>query len=256
MRLTIENLHFSYTADKPVLSGIDLSYETPDILCILGKNGVGKSTLLRAIMGEVKPTAGEIRLDGQPLHKMPARTRACHIGYIPQNHVPSFGFPVRDVVAMGRTAKMGRFAAPSSADRRAAAEQMAFLGIEHLADVPYTDISGGERRLVLIAAALAQAPEVLLLDEPTTHLDFGNQFRFLDLLQTLRARGTGVIMSTHFPDHALRSDGPCAIMEAGKLTACGDARTVITEERMTALYDLPLVIHEVDGQSTCLPTNR
>lgn len=254
MRLDVDEVSFSYGPGlRTVLDGVSFSYESPEVLCILGGNGQGKSTLLQCIVGAFRIAGGSVRIDGVAVGDWKPRDLARKIAYIPQGHVPSFGYPVLDVVAMGRTSRMGRFASPGERDRACALEQLAYLGIAHLAKTPYTAISGGERQLVMIAAALAQDPELLLLDEPTAHLDFGNQYKFIELVERLRARGMGVIMTTHFPDHALMLHGTCAIMAGGKVASMGPAQRIITDESMARLYGIEVHVRRVGGRAVCVP---
>lgn len=253
MELTIHGLTFGYDPGRNVLNGINLAYRSPDVLCILGANGTGKSTLLKNIVGELRPSRGEISIDGKPLKNHSARQLARKIAYIPQSHVPVFPFTVLDVVLMGRTSRMGYFSMPGRGDEAAAMKQLEFLQISHLRDEPYTEISGGERQLVMIAAALNQDPDVLILDEPTSHLDFGNQYRFLQTVDRLRQQGRGVIMTTHFPDHALELDGTTAVMKDSGILAIGPARTVVTADIMSDLYQLDVHVETIGDHTTCIP---
>lgn len=254
MKLEIESLVFRYAPELPaVIDGLSLTYESPDALCILGHNGTGKSTLLQCVIGAFKPEAGTVRIDGRDVQSYHARDLARKIAYIPQTHVPSFDFPVIDVVTMGRTSLMGRFSTPGKDDRDHALEQLEYLGIAHLADKPYTEISGGERQLVMIASALAQEPEAMILDEPTAHLDFGNQYRFVQLVDQLRQRGMGVLMTTHFPDHALELAGTTAIVDKGRVAALGPAADVVTDSSLTSLYSIEVHVEHVRGRTVCIP---
>lgn len=252
MRLDIDNLGFSYDDGHSVIDGLSLTYESPDVLCILGANGAGKSTLLQCAIGVLKPAAGEVRIDGRPVGSYATRDLARLVAYIPQLHNPTFEYPVIDVVTMGRTSIIGRFSMPSATDKARAFEKLDFLGIAHLSDKPYTKISGGERQLVMIASALAQEPDVLVLDEPTAHLDFGNQYRFIKLVEQLRAQGMGVIMTTHFPDHALGLGGSTAIMEKGRIGQVGPACEVVTAASMRALYDIEISVQRIGNRSVCI----
>ena len=253
MRLEAHDLRFGYNPEHPVLNGVELSYESPGVLCILGTNGTGKSTLLRNLIGELSPLSGTVVLNGKPISSYRAPELARHFAYLAQMHTPTFSYPVVDVVTMGRTSRIGYLASPSTSDVDFAREQLAYLGIEHLANRPYTDISGGERQLVMIAAALAQEPEALLLDEPTSHLDFGNQYRFVELVARLRDRGVGVLMTTHYPDHALMLDCPCAVLSQGRILCVGPAREVISSQTMSELYGIPVTVAQVGDRQTCIP---
>ena len=252
MRLQIEDISFGY-GERLVLDHCSLEDDSPETLCILGANGTGKSTLLGCVIGEYQLSAGCIKVDGRPVGSIPARSFARKVAFIPQSHAPSFAFPCIDVVAMGRTAHMGYFANPRAEDIRIAEEKLEHLGIERLRDKPYTDISGGERQLVMIASALAQAPETIVFDEPTAHLDFGNAFKFIQLVEKLRQEGVGVIMTTHFPDHALMLHGTTAVLANGRIEALGCAYDIVTDERMSALYGIETHVREVENRSICIP---
>ncbi len=253
MRLTATDLRFGYDPARPVLDGVSFSYESPGVLCVLGTNGTGKSTLLRNLIGELRPLSGTVELDGRPVGSYRPSELARRFAYLPQTHAPSFSYNVIDVVTMGRTSRIGYLASPGASDVAFAREQLAYLGIEHLAERPYTEVSGGERQLVMIAAALAQEPEALLLDEPTAHLDFGNQYRFVGLVERLRGRGVGVLMTTHFPDHALMLDCPTAVLSKGRIQRLGPAREVVCDEVMAQVYGIPVTVAHVGDRSTCIP---
>lgn len=252
MKLEVVGLSFSYDGSRRIFEDVSFQCEGAQVICILGENGAGKSTLLNCILGE-EQAEGKVLIDQKNLLMHSAGNLAKKIAYIPQNHTPIFPFRVLDVLLMGRTAWMGYFAAPDMADETLAMENLAFLNIEHLKDKPYTAISGGERQLVMIAAALTQQPELLILDEPTAHLDFGNQYRFLELVLRLKKRGMGIIMSTHFPDHALLLQGTTLVLMGGRLWKTGPAGSVITEETMSELYRLEVHLKTMGDRTVCIP---
>lgn len=254
MDITLHDVCYGYGPHR-VLDGISFSLETPEIFCILGANGAGKSTLLACMAGQQAVQSGQIAYDGQDVTAYSAAGLARKIAYIPQSHTPTFPFSVRDIVMMGRAASLGPFSSPGRAERRLADEKLELLGIAYLADQAYTEISGGERQLVLLAAALAQESQLLLLDEPTAHLDFGRQFRFLQMLQRLQHMGIGIVMTTHFPDQALHVADRTAILAEGKIQAIGSPEDVITAENLTCLYHIPIAIYDVPDahKKICLP---
>ncbi|MBQ3301535.1 MAG: ABC transporter ATP-binding protein, partial [Eggerthellaceae bacterium] len=223
------------------------------VLCVLGSNGMGKSTLLQCIIGAFKISSGSITVDGIPVADYKARDFARKVAYIPQTHTPSFAYKVIDIVTMGRTSRIGYLANPSEEDVEFAHEQLKYLSVDHLSEKPYTDISGGERQLVMIASALTQEPELMILDEPTAHLDFGNQYRFVELVEKLRGKNIGVLMTTHFPDHALVLDSTTAVLSGGRIIAKGRASEVITDESMRELYGIEVNVRHIEDRIICIP---
>ena len=221
---------------RRVLSEVSFSLQRGELLCLLGPNGSGKTTLLRTLLGLLPPQSGEVRLLERPLSEWSRKALARHIGYVPQAHAGLFAFTVLDIVLMGRAAHVGRFAAPSAKDRAIAMQCLETLGIAALAECIYTQVSGGERQLALIARALAQEPALLFMDEPTASLDFGNQLRVLEHLLQLRERGIAILMSTHQPEHALRCADRTALVGEGGLIAVGATANVATVENLARLY--------------------
>ncbi|MHB1046481.1 MAG: ABC transporter ATP-binding protein [Thermoanaerobaculia bacterium] len=234
-KLEARSLSFGYEG-TPVGEGVDLDLASGEIVCLLGPNGGGKTTLFRTLLGVLPPIAGEVRVAGRPLPSWSRRERARLLGWVPQAHAGLFAFTVEDVVLMGRTARRGRFAAPSRRDHDVARSALERLGIGKLAGRVYTQVSGGERQLTLVARALAQEAAVLILDEPTASLDFGNQLRVLAEVRRLRDDGIGILMSTHQPEHALEVADRIALLEAGRIVAQGPPRETATPERLARLY--------------------
>src|SRR5580693_543150 len=171
MTLAGQNLGIGYS-DRVVGRGLEVGLDEGEVLALLGPNGSGKTTLLKTLLGILAPLAGAVLIDGRPVAGYSAPERARRIAYVPQAHVPSFAFTVETVVLMGRTAHGNLFSAPSAADRAVAQRTLERFGIAALKARPYTMISGGERQLVLLARALAQEPQFIVLDEPTASLDF------------------------------------------------------------------------------------
>ncbi|EHL71005.1 ABC transporter ATP-binding protein [Cloacibacillus evryensis] len=189
MRFSVENLAFAY-GGRRVFEEITFTLEAGEVLCLLGPNGAGKSTLIKCLAGIFVPGAGEIRIDGASIRTMRRKEFARRVAYIPQSAAPVFPFPVRDIAAMGRTPHKAFFDQPDHRDYEMVRAALAELGIEHLEYKNCTELSGGERQMVLFAAAMVQEPELLLLDEPTSHLDFGNQMRVLkSVKKALRREG-------------------------------------------------------------------
>jgi iron complex transport system ATP-binding protein len=251
--LQAQRLAFGFPG-RTVGEGIDFTLAPGEILCLLGPNGGGKTTLIRTLLGLIQPHSGSIYLEKTPLHSMQRISVARSIGYVPQAHAGAFAYSVREMVLMGRTAHMNLFAAPSARDRDAAARAIETLGIGHLAERAFTEISGGERQLALVARALAQEPRVLIMDEPTSSLDFGNQVRVLSHIRQLAAQGIAVLMSSHQPDHALQCADRALLLGEGKAIALGVPRDVINPPSLKRLYGVDVrVVQTADGVHTCLP---
>jgi len=222
--------------DRVVGSGLDVALATGEVLALLGPNGGGKTTLLKTLIGLLAPKAGEVRLGDRRLGSYTSRERARLIAYVPQSHAATFAFTVETVVLMGRTAHGGLFSRPTSSDRAIAACMLERFGISHLAERPYTMISGGERQLTLLARALAQEPQFVVLDEPTASLDFGNQGRVIREIRALSASGHGVLFTTHDPNHAMAAANRAYLLRHGTQVGEGPVTEVLTLEKLSALY--------------------
>ena len=250
----INNAEFSYNGTNKIFKDVDLSLENGDVLCILGPNGTGKSTLIKCMNGLLKLNSGDILFNKQSIHSMNKNDLAKVMGYIPQSHSSTFAFSVFDVVLMGRAPHLSLTSVPGEKDHKIAEEALESLGISYLTDKKYTEISGGERQMVLIARVLAQQPKILLLDEPTSHLDFGNQIRTLEVINKLSERGLSVIMTSHFPDHAFLSSNKVAIMNRGTIMEIGTPENVVTEDNMRQAYGIDVKILDVDeNRKACIP---
>lgn len=250
----VEHLAFGYGA-RTVGSDVSFSLGAGAVLCLLGPNGGGKTTLFKTLLGLLPAKAGRVTLDGADLAKASRREIARNIAYVPQAHAAFFPFTVRAVVAMGRASRLGPFSAPGPADDAAAGGALATLGIAHLAEAVYTEISGGERQLALIARALAGEPRLLVMDEPTASLDFGNQARVLGQVRRLAKAGISVILSTHDPDHALLCADRVAALHGGRLVACGPPAETITPALLRLIYGIDVVVAPLPGLDTpvCAP---
>jgi iron complex transport system ATP-binding protein len=228
---------------RAVASGVSLALEPGRVLCLLGPNGGGKTTLLRTLLGLIPPLQGEVRLGGAPIGGLSRREVAARLAYVPQAAPGGFAYPAREVVAMGRAARLPFLAAPGAKDRAIADAALQRLGIGHLAERPVTELSGGERQLVLIARALAQAARCLILDEPTASLDFGNQAMVLGEVRALAAReGLAVLMTTHHPDHALLVGDSAMLLHGGAVEGPMPPGDLVTPARLRAAYGVEAVV--------------
>ena len=220
MILEVNNLSFHYHNSRTIFHEVSFNVDNGEVLSILGINGSGKTTLLNCIANLYKPKSGEILLNGQPMSKMNIRDVARVIGYVPQIHTPAYAYTVREFAVMGRTPYIGAFSTPSAKDYRIADEALERMDITHLRNKPYTEISGGERQQVTIARVIAQQPKLILLDEPTAHLDYGNQYRVVQMIRQLATEGYALIMTTHNPEHAIILNGKVAILNREGCTRC------------------------------------
>lgn len=252
--LELRDLAFGYGTSM-VGGGVSLTLRPGEVLALLGPNGAGKTTLFKTMLGLLAPLGGEVLLDAAPLETLDRKERARRIAYVPQAHAALFPFTVRDVVLMGRAAQVAPFSAPGRNDREVAATALERLGMAHLSDRPYTEISGGERQMTLIARALAQQPKVLVMDEPTASLDYGNQMRVLGHVRRLAREGMAVVLSTHNPDHVFMVADRVALLHEGRLAGLGAPADVLTVERVKQLYNIDVVMGVLPGGSSkvCSP---
>lgn len=244
MKLELRNVTYGYDPEYPTQQNVSFSVESGSVCCLLGANGSGKSSLFNAILGLVPVYRGEITLDGNDISAWPARKLSRVLGYVAQSHEPPFPYKVRDVVMLGCVGKLGYGKQPGPKEYLKAEEIMHDLGIYDLRNERYTSISGGELQLVMIARALVQSPNILMLDEPTASLDYGNAVRVLGAVKKLADEGLGIIMTTHDPDHAFMCNSTVVLLQRNDIPRVGRAVDVITERNMAQAYDVRIKIVE------------
>ena len=250
MSIQVNSGTFSY-GDKPLLLDINFDVNRGEILSILGPNGVGKTTLVKCILGFLKWNSGETRIDDKNILEIGNSLLWQSLAYVPQAKKPVFSYRVKDMVLLGRSPYLGNFSMPGKKDEEIAQQAMEMAGISHLADKDCGRISGGELQLVLIARALAARPRYLILDEPESGLDFRNQLIVLDLIEKLRKEnGLTVIINTHYPDHALRISDKVLLLFGGGIYQFGRTDQILTDDHLRSLFgvDIALWRREVNGK--------
>lgn len=255
MLLEVKNLKFSYNMERKIFDEVSFGLDKGEILSILGPNGAGKSTLLNCLANLLKPSEGQIVLDGKRISTLKPYEVAQKIGYVPQIHTPTYAYTVREFVVMGRAPYLGMFARPSAKDYDLADEALEMLNISHLADKAYTEISGGERQQATIARVIVQQPDIIMLDEPTAHLDYGNQVRTIKMIRKLAKKGYSIIMTTHQPNHAIILGGYTGILGYNGVMEIGEAKEILCEELLTKIYNMKIKLVQVKevGRELCVP---
>ena len=236
--LEVKDLAFGFPG-RTIGRGIGFTLGAGEMMCVLGPNGGGKTTLFRTLLGLLEKHSGAITLQNESLENLSRAEIARRVGYVPQGHAAYFAFTVREFVLMGRTAHLGSFASPGKNDLQVANQALESLGIAALAERPVTEISGGERQLALVARALAQQPRLLVLDEPTAGLDFGNQVRVLERISNLSGKGISILFSSHHPDHAFMCAGRALLLAEGRALEIGPPQEVIRADTLQRLYGVP-----------------
>ena len=242
--MKIENASFSYDGIRQIFHNIDIQTVTGELFCLMGRNGCGKSTLLDCILGIQRLQTGRILLDGKDVRTYKPLEMARRISYVPQVHIKTFPYKVRQVVLMGRTAYLSNLGTPQAGDKQIVEQVLAEVGISDLADRPYTQLSGGEMQMVVLARALAQATPTIIMDEPTAHLDFYNELMFLEKAAHLVIEGKRtVVMATHSPNQAFFLEN-CGVpvrvglMHQGQFCAVGAPKDILSTENMHKVYGI------------------
>jgi len=241
--LEVLDTSFSYGNTK-IFENIKFTVGPGEVYCIVGPNGCGKTTLLDCILGVLKVDSGEIKLKGKSITQYRTWEIANQIAYVPQSHTKTFPYTVLDIVLMGRASHTGLFSSPTREDRVIAEQALATVGLSTYKDRPYTQLSGGEGQLVMIARALAQKTPVIIMDEPTAHLDFKHELIVLEtIVQLVRDSGLSIVMATHFPNHAFyfANNGVntyVALMSGRKFIDIGRPGRILTEENLQLVYSI------------------
>lgn len=241
MSLKIENLKCGYR-NKIVIENVSIALQSGEALCVLGPNGVGKSTLFKTILGQVKILSGSITIDNMDIQKMSHNNGARLLAYVPQSKNCSYQFCVKDIVMMGRAAFIGKFSTPSVGDEKIVEDAIKKVGIQNLANKKYSQLSGGEQQMVLLARAVAQQSKYIILDEPASNLDFKNQKELLMTICDLTENGVGVLMASHSPEHAFMCCDKTLLLKRNGKYAYGKTNDIITSENLKASYGIDMAI--------------
>jgi len=251
--VAVNDASFSY-GTQSIFENINFSVDQGEIFCLLGPNGCGKTTLLDCILGFHRLGSGNIRIMGKDAGSFKPGRIARSIAYVPQKHEQTFPYTVREIVTMGRAAYLGLFGAPTRADRRLADNALERIGIQHLRNRPYTQLSGGETQLVMIARALVQDAPVIILDEPTAHLDFRYELVIMEVITGLvKQSGLSIIMATHFPNHAFyfQNNGvstSIALLHKRGFLAMGSPESILDEDSLKKLYGVNTSVISVNTE--------
>lgn len=244
-------ISYAYEKNSPVLHDISIKIMPGEVVFLLGRNGCGKTTLMRCLTGIFQPNTGAILLDGQNIHTVRPAERAQRIGLIPQIHSPAFAYSVHDIVLMGRAPYLGLFGKPCEADHDIADEAIERVGMIEFRDRPYTQLSGGQQQLVMIARGLAQQCDILLMDEPDAHLDPHNRHRIMRIVRDLIRDNLTFVISSHTPNHALTYGDRVLLLRDGQMLALGSPPETLTETLLSAAYgmDIEIIFQQCNGRT-------
>ena len=253
MKLTVNDLSYTYRGGHTALQNVSFTAEPGELLSVLGPNGAGKSTLFRCILGGLPDYGGAILLDGRDARTLGQRALAAHIAYIPQIHRPTFGYSVLDTALMGLTRELSPFRSPSAEQEKRAMEALEQVGVAQLAARSFSELSGGQQQLVLIARALCQQADILVMDEPTSSLDYGNQLRVMQRVRALARQGYTILLSSHNPQQALLFSDRILALHDGVICADGAPEKVITPELLETLYSIKTRLAEAEEGRLIIP---
>ncbi len=253
-KIEVSELAFAYSGFGELFNNVSFTIKTGEVICILGPNGIGKTTLLNCIANLATPTKGKILINGRDMNKIPPRDIAKTISYVPQTVIPSFDYEVLEYVVTGCAPRLGTFERPKEKHYSIAKDAIKQMKISHIAHKAYTKISGGERQQVSIARAISQQPKIILMDEPTAHLDCGNQVKVLKIIKEMAQEGYGVVFTTHNPDQALLLKTKIAAFDKDGTFSFGTYREVLSEGFLKSMYGVNLHLYNIDeiGRSVCI----
>lgn len=255
--LRVKDLAFSYRK-KTILTQVSFELNYGQSVCLLGKNGVGKSTLFKCLLRSIQPDSGQVLIDDVKVQDYSRNELAGLVSYIPQSPKGIFHFTVFDMVLMGTASRLKNYQQPGQREKELADQALNRLNIGHLKNKHYSEISGGEQQLVIIARSVAQQSKIIIMDEPCASLDYGNQVMVLEMIKKLSTEGLLIIQATHDPNHALQYGDHVMILQQGTLTHQGKPSEILTGDRLESLYGVPIAVHylQEQGHRFCVPKMR
>lgn len=249
----LRNLSFSWgPANPPLFSNVSLDFPKGETVCLIGPNGAGKTTMMELILGWRKAASGDVILKGKTVSSLPSRERGRIMALVPQEEKPAFSYSVLEYVLLGRAPYLRPLAPPGKKDRELGIQVLEKVGLANLATRAVPLLSGGETRMVLIARALVQQPQIMLLDEPANHLDPANRERVMDILSELKASGITLIISSHEPDIVTRLADSVVLLQKGRSPRMGRSNKMLVPEKLSELYGVQVTIAEVNKRRVIL----
>jgi len=246
--ISVEDVYFQYRLQK-VIDGCSFKLEQGKIYCLLGKNGSGKSTIIKILNGIIKADKGTILMNGKDINNLSKKEKASIIGYVPQNHSGFFNYSVLDMVVMGRNPHKDFFQQPKSEDYKIAEEALNMIEISYLKERFFNELSGGEKQLVLIARVIAQDTKFLLLDEPTSHLDFYYQHQVLKAIKRIvKEKNISVLMAMHDPNLTVLFGDYIYMLKEGKIQNEGTVDKIMNKETLSSLYGMNIVVDNISNK--------
>ncbi|MBS7525203.1 ABC transporter ATP-binding protein [Fusibacter paucivorans] len=251
--IAVDSLTFQY-GKRPVLKSVSFTVRSGEMVALLGPNGVGKSTLFRCLLGFTKHYEGTVRIGGKDIKRLSPQQLAQQVAYIPQSHISTFSYTVLEMVVMGLASSIPKYSVPDKGAYQRALEALTMMALEDYANRQFNQLSGGEQQMILIARALAQHSKVILMDEPTSNLDYGNQLRVLKRVNALKQEGYTIVISSHNPQHALMFSDRVIALHNGRVLAMGEPKTIVDASLIETLYKEPVEMIAIGDERWIKPS--